>query len=64
MYLSILRLWNFRKYCTGTGNEPGIEVHFKDGVNVLIGENDSGKNSHRGCHTLCVEDSKRRVYPI
>lgn len=45
MYLSILRLWNFRKYCTGTGNEPGVEVHFKDGVNVLIGENDSGKTA-------------------
>ena len=45
MYLSILRLWNFRKYCTGADNEPGMEVHFQDGVNVLIGENDSGKTA-------------------
>lgn len=45
MYLSILRLWNFRKYCALAGNKPGLEVHFHDGVNVLIGENDSGKTA-------------------
>lgn len=45
MYLSILKLWNFRKYCAGADNEPGLVVHFKDGVNVLIGENDSGKTA-------------------
>ncbi len=45
MYLSILRLWNFRKYSAGSDGEPGLEVHFQEGVNVLIGENDSGKTS-------------------
>ncbi len=45
MYLSILRLWNFRKYCVGTGDSPGLEVHFHEGLNVLIGENDSGKTA-------------------
>lgn len=45
MYLSILKLWNFRKYCVNAGNEPGLEVHFHEGVNVLIGENDSGKTA-------------------
>ena len=45
MYLSILRLWNFRKYGTGADNAPGLEVHFHEGVNVLIGENDSGKTT-------------------
>lgn len=45
MYLSILRLWNFRKYSVGSGDEPGLEVHFQNGVNVLIGENDSGKTA-------------------
>ena len=35
LYLSILRLWNFRKYGAGTDNAPGIEVHFHEGVNVL-----------------------------
>lgn len=45
MYLSILKVWNFRKYCAGEGNSPGLEIHFNDGVNVLIGENDSGKTA-------------------
>lgn len=45
MYLSILRLWNFRKYCALADDKPGLEVHFHDGVNVLIGENDSGKTA-------------------
>jgi len=45
MYLSILRLWNFRKYSVGSGDDPGLEVHFQNGVNVLIGENDSGKTA-------------------
>ena len=45
MYLSILRLWNFRKYCAGADNKPGLEIHFQKGVNVLIGENDSGKTA-------------------
>ena len=45
MYLSILKLWNFRKYCAGTNDTPGLVVCFHDGVNVLIGENDSGKTA-------------------
>ena len=45
MYLSILKIWNFRKYGVGAGNTPGLEVRFHEGVNVLIGENDSGKTA-------------------
>lgn len=45
MYLSILKIWNFRKYGVGANDAPGLEVHFQDGVNVLIGENDSGKTA-------------------
>ena len=45
MYLSKLKLWNFRKYCAGTNDTPGLVVRFHDGVNVLIGENDSGKTA-------------------
>lgn len=45
MYLSTLRLWNFRKYGEGTDGKPGLEVFFHEGVNVLIGENDSGKTA-------------------
>ena len=45
MYLSTLKLWNFRKYGTGVDDTPGLEMHFQNGVNVLIGENDSGKTA-------------------
>ena len=45
MYLSTLKLWNFRKYGEGPDGKPGLEVHFHEGVNVLIGENDSGKTA-------------------
>jgi len=50
MYLARLRLWNFRKYATKDGGEisdtnPGLEINFKPGVNLLIGENDSGKTA-------------------
>jgi len=52
MYLSELRLWNFRKFGGGDilteRNEirkPDLEVQFQNGLNVLIGENDSGKTA-------------------
>ena len=47
MHISELKLWNFRKY----GGEdfdltkPHLVVPFKKGMNVLIGENDSGKTT-------------------
>ncbi|MDR2056877.1 MAG: AAA family ATPase [Dysgonamonadaceae bacterium] len=49
MYLHELKLWNFRKYGI-IGDvfetaEPGLKVQFKQGVNVLVGENDSGKTT-------------------
>ena len=45
MYLSELKLWNFRKYGIKNGEAfdkaaPSLDVHFQNGVNVLIGEND------------------------
>ena len=49
MHLSIIRLWNFRKYGTrGDDPEnpnPGLHLHLQPGLNVLIGENDSGKTA-------------------
>ena len=45
MHLSALKLWNFRKYGEGPNGEPGLVVNFHEGVNVLIGENDSGKTA-------------------
>ena len=33
MYLSELKLWNFRKYSQGHDEAPGIEIFFNKGVN-------------------------------
>jgi putative ATP-dependent endonuclease of OLD family len=48
MYLSELRLWNFRKYGLEKPldlSSPNLVVPFNKGLNVLIGENDSGKTA-------------------
>lgn len=49
MYLSNLKLWNFRKFGSGSDSldlaNPDITVPFTKGLNVLIGENDSGKTA-------------------
>jgi len=49
MYLSTLKLWNFRKFGSKSGelnlDKPNVEINFVAGLNVLIGENDSGKTA-------------------
>ncbi len=50
MYLSEIKLWNFRKFgikgdTDFEQSEPGLTVHFHKGVNVIIGKNDSGKTA-------------------
>lgn len=47
MYLSELKLWNFRKYGGSEWDleKPHLIVPFNRGLNVLIGENDSGKTA-------------------
>ena len=47
MYLSNIKLWNFRKYGSDTFdiNKPNLDLNFTEGLNVLIGENDSGKTA-------------------
>ena len=47
MYLSNIKLWNFRKYGNDTFNieKPNLDLNFTEGLNVLIGENDSGKTA-------------------
>jgi len=47
MFLSELRLWNFRKYGSESFDlaKPDLIVPFNCGLNVLIGENDSGKTA-------------------
>jgi len=48
MILSCLKLWNFRRFgAVGAIDltKPHLAVHFRKGLNVLIGENDSGKSA-------------------
>ncbi len=47
MYISELKLWNFRKYGKSEWDleKPHLTVPFNSGTNVLIGKNDSGKTA-------------------
>src|SRR3989339_689761 len=48
MYLSNIKLWNFRKFGSNLEfdlNSPNLDLNFNKGINVLIGENDSGKTA-------------------
>ncbi|MDP2207701.1 MAG: AAA family ATPase [Bacteroidota bacterium] len=45
MYLSELKIWNFRKYGTGESGDPGLHLKLNKGLNLLVGENDSGKTA-------------------
>lgn len=47
MYLSNIKLWNFRKFGNNNEldvNQPNLSLDLKPGVNLLVGENDSGKS--------------------
>jgi putative ATP-dependent endonuclease of OLD family len=47
MYLSNLKLWNFRKFGSASFDieNPDLNLDFNKKLNVLIGENDSGKTA-------------------
>lgn len=48
MYLSNLKLWNFRKFGSDAAlrmDTPNLDLSFNPCLNVLIGENDSGKSA-------------------
>ncbi|MFA5778780.1 MAG: AAA family ATPase [Elusimicrobiota bacterium] len=49
MYLSELKVWNFRKFGHADQTldlaKPDLKVQFQNGLNVLIGSNDSGKTA-------------------
>ena len=48
MKLGTLKLWNFRKFGSDAEfniSNPNLTIKFRRGVNLLIGENDSGKTA-------------------
>lgn len=48
MYLSNIKLWNFRKFGSDSEldlSKPNLNLNLTKGLNVLIGENDSGKST-------------------
>jgi putative ATP-dependent endonuclease of OLD family len=48
MFLSTLKIWNYRKFGTNGSfdiDKPNFTLKFKNGITLLIGENDSGKTA-------------------
>lgn len=48
MFVSRILLWNFRKFGAATAfdlSQPHLNLRLKSGLNLLIGENDSGKTA-------------------
>ena len=68
MYLKTLKIWNFRKYGRGDGefasSLPGLVVEFHEGLNVLIGENDSGKTAVIDAIRYVLHTPSREYIPI
>ena len=60
MYISELRLWNFRKYgksFSDLNREADLIVPLNKGLNVLIGENDSGKSNALTAIRILLDDN-------
>ncbi len=48
MYLAQIKLWNFRKFGSSEAldlDKPNLDLPLRNGLNVLVGENDSGKSA-------------------
>ncbi|MET3212189.1 UNVERIFIED_CONTAM: putative ATP-dependent endonuclease of OLD family [Paenibacillus sp. PvR008] len=45
VYLNSLKIWNWRKFGESANGEPCIDIIFNPYLNVIVGENDSGKTS-------------------
>lgn len=64
MFLDEIRITNFRKFGEGENGTPGIIVKFNKGLNVLIGENDSGKTCIIDAIRLVLLTQSREVFKI
>jgi putative ATP-dependent endonuclease of OLD family len=69
MYLSELRISNFRRFGiktdpTGGSEKPGLVIHFNEGLNLLIGENDSGKTAIIDAIKLVILTESREYYRL
>ncbi|MEX2460457.1 MAG: AAA family ATPase [Paenibacillaceae bacterium] len=45
MYLDTVKIWNWRKFGEHENGQPGVEISFNENLNVIVGENDSGKTA-------------------
>lgn len=45
MFLDNIKLYNFRKFVVSSDGRPGLMVKFHPGLNIIVGENDSGKTA-------------------
>lgn len=45
VYLKTLNLYNFRKFGEGDNSSPGLTVQLNRNLNLIVGENDSGKTA-------------------
>lgn len=65
MYLQNIKLWNFRKFGSDIEfniAEPNLNLNFKKGLNVIIGENDSGKTAIIDAIKLALKTHSYEVY--
>ncbi|BFT69510.1 ATP-dependent nuclease [Paenibacillus sp. P36] len=45
MYLNEVSIWNWRKFGERENGQPGVKISFNANLNVIVGENDSGKTA-------------------
>ncbi|MFD4941310.1 ATP-dependent endonuclease [Streptomyces sp. NPDC058409] len=68
MYLARLRAENFRIFGAATSESGGpdalLDISFSRGINVLVGENDSGKTAIIDAIRLCLQTAAADFYRI